>query len=330
MNFEETILPWHTAQWAYLQETIKQDRIPQALIINGKDGLGKRQLAEQYATALLCENRGLNYLACGNCHSCLLLKANTHPDFISIEPETEEKTLGIDIIRSLLPKLALKPQFEGVRVVLIHSAEQMNVASSNAFLKCLEEPSERTVIVLVCANVRRLPATILSRCQHLAISKPEHSLGVAWLTSQGVQIDQTPLLNLAQGAPLLALNYAQEKLLAIRNQCFMDWMKIAQRQVHPVLVAEQWQKLPLASLLQWQAGWVSDLIKSQYTQVERYFDNQDLFKQLHMISKRLEPKQLFMLYDKVLEAQKLLHTTLNKQLLLEVILLHWYDLNYRR
>jgi DNA polymerase-3 subunit delta' len=330
VNFNEALLPWHVSQWSYLQETIKQERIPQALLINGIMGLGKRQLAEQYATALLCEHRRPDLLACGNCHSCLLLKANTHPDFISIEPETEEKAIGIETIRNLLPKLALKPQFEGVRVVLIHSAEQMNTASSNAFLKCLEEPSERTVIVLICANYRRLPATILSRCQHLALSKPAPSLGVAWLSSQGVQVDQAQLLNLAQGAPLLALSYAQANLLTTRNQCFTDWLKIAQRQIHPVAVAEQWQKLPLTSLLQWLISWVSDLIKSQHTHAEQYFDNQDLLKQLQMSSTKLEPKQLFALYDKVLEAQKLSHTTLNKQLLLEVILLHWYDLNYRR
>lgn len=322
------VLPWHAPYWEHLQQYIRQSRVPHALLIKGSAGLGKRRLAWQYAAALLCENRQSNQLACGKCHSCKLFNAHTHPDFISIEPEAEEKALGIDLIRGLLPKLALKPQYEGFRIVIIHAAEQMNNASANAFLKCLEEPNERTVIILICANARRLPATILSRCQQLHIEKPDSGLAVAWLVQQQVANDHEALLNLAQGSPLRALDYAKEQLAPLRNACFKDWLKIARQQSYPAAVAEQWQKLPSTPLLQWLCSWITDSIKSHYTTEAKYFYNQDFHAELQVVNKKLDLKRLFALYDIVLATQKNWHTTLNKQLLFEVILINWFDINY--
>ena len=60
----------------------------------------------------------------------------------------------------------------------------MNNAAANAFLKCLEEPTERTVILLITDKPARLPATIVSRCQKLAVAKPDKDIVAAWLNQQ--------------------------------------------------------------------------------------------------------------------------------------------------
>jgi DNA polymerase III subunit delta' len=330
MSEVEELLPWHTHAWQHLQEYIQQNRVPHALLISGSVGLGKQLLSLQYAAALLCLTRNKDQRACGQCHSCVLLKANTHPDFLLIGPANEEKSIGIDLIRDLIPLLALKPQYSGYRVVVVNSAEMMTNACANAFLKCLEEPNLRTIIVLVCNELKRLPATILSRCQKLTLREPERNVALNWLKNNQVTEHRDSLLIMAQGAPLRALRYSHEQLATVRQNCFKDWLNLSKQISFPVPTAEHWMKFPLPALLQWVSSWLADIIKSRYTSDKNFFYNQDLFNELQLINKKLDLVGLYKLYDDVLTTQKDLQTTLNKQLLIESILINWSALNNRR
>ncbi|HEY8094843.1 MAG TPA: DNA polymerase III subunit delta' [Methylobacter sp.] len=324
-------LPWQLHQWEHLCSYIAQKRIPQALLITGNKGLGKQQLAQQFAVALLCATPKADGTACGHCSSCLLVNADTHPDFIQVQPEEEGKGIAIGQIRSLITRLTLKPQFESYRVVIINPADMMNNAAANAFLKCLEEPTERTSIILISEKPGKLPATIISRCQKLAIPTPDKETVVDWLAgtlrSDGAKEVLYCNVSLAQGAPLLALDYANDKTLAMRNECFEAWMAIAKQRKSPVNVAEDWHKLPAASLIFWLTSWTIDLIKCLYhTQVENLY-NPDLNAPLQELSKRLELKGLYKLYDLLLLGRQRLDTQINKQLLFEEILIQWHELN---
>ncbi|MGR9012642.1 MAG: DNA polymerase III subunit delta', partial [Gammaproteobacteria bacterium] len=157
MTLANRLLPWQQSNWEHLHSYIAQKRIPQALLISGNKGLGKQQLANQFAVALLCKTPQTNGIACGHCSSCLLVNADTHPDCIQIQPEELGKGIGIGQIRSLITRLTLKPQFETQRVVIVNPADKMNNAAANAFLKCLEEPTERTSIVLITEKPAKLP-----------------------------------------------------------------------------------------------------------------------------------------------------------------------------
>lgn len=326
-----TTLPWQQAHWTHLNSYIQQQRIPQALLITGSKGLGKLRLAEQFATALLCEQVQADGQACGHCHSCLLLQAQTHPDFMLVQPEEGKTTIAIDQIRSLITKLNLKPQFERYRVVILNPADKMNNASANAFLKCLEEPNERTVIVLISDRQSKLPATILSRCQKLAMTQPDKAMVLNWLRTQGIQDDAGVLLALAQGAPLLALDYAKLGFVALRNDCFQQWLAVAKQQTHPILIAEQWLKLPEATpLLFWLSSWVIDLIKCAYHSHADTLYNADLYASLQNLTQSLELKDLYQLHDLLLLSRVRLETQINKQSLLEEILILWSELNRSR
>lgn len=325
-------LPWQQHQWEHLCSYIAQKRIPQALLITGNKGLGKQQLARQFAVALLCAAPQNNGIACGHCSSCLLVNADTHPDFIQVQPEEEGKGIAIGQIRNLITRLTLKPQFETYRVVIINPADTMNNAAANAFLKCLEEPTERTVIILISEKPAKLPATIISRCQKLAIPTPDKETVVDWLADTlrcDGAMNKTLHCNisLAQGAPLLALDYANDKTLALRNECFEAWMAIAKQSKAPVIVAEDWHKLPAASLIFWATSWIIDLIKSFYQSQAENLYNPDLSAQLQELSKRLELKGLYKLYDLLLLGRQRLDTQINKQLLFEEILIQWHELN---
>ena len=161
---ESSLYPWLQSYSNRLLDYIRQNKIPQALLLTGNNGLGKRKLAEYYASILLCENLGDNLEACGECQSCKLIASATHPDFLMIEPEEPGKAIGINVIRGLITRLSLKPQFNGQRIIIIDAADHLNNAAANAFLKCLEEPNERTSFVLIAEKPSLLPITIRSRC----------------------------------------------------------------------------------------------------------------------------------------------------------------------
>ncbi|MDI1230341.1 MAG: DNA polymerase III subunit delta' [Methylobacter sp.] len=332
MTFPNRLLPWQQHQWEHLCSYIAQKRIPQALLITGNKGLGKQQLAHQFAAGLLCATPQASGTACGHCSSCLLVNADTHPDFIQIQPEEPGKGIGIGQIRSLIGRLTLKPQFETQRVVIVNPADKMNNAAANAFLKCLEEPTERTSIILITEKPAKLPATIISRCQKLAVVTPDKDVAVKWL-AEIMQCDaatnKTLQLNvsLAQGAPLLALEYANDQTLTLRNECFDAWMAIAKQLKSPVIIAEDWHKLPASPLIFWITSWVIDLIKCFYQAQVANLYNPDLNEPLQELSRRLELKGLYKLYDLLLSDRQRLDTQINKQLLFEEILIQWYELN---
>ena len=326
------ILPWHRQHWEHLRGYIAQQRIPQALLITGNKGLGKRQLANRFAEALLCAAPQNDGTACGHCNSCVLISAETHPDFILLQPEEPGKGITIGQVRALITRLTLKPQFESHRVVIINPADKMNNAATNAFLKCLEEPTERTLLILISEKPARLPATIISRCQKLPVAAPDKETVIDWLAKTlqcNADTHQTLRNNvaLAQGAPLLALDYANDETLTLRNECFNAWVALAKRLKSPVVIAEDWQKLPASPLMFWMTSWVIDLIKCFYHPTVANLYNPDLNKQLQEMSQQLELKGLYKLYDLLLISRQRLDTQINKQLLFEEILIHWYELN---
>ncbi len=326
------VYPWQQAVWEHLLGYVRQQRIPQALLITGPTGIGKRCLADAFARSLMCQSPLADHSACGRCHSCNLLAAQTHTDYLLVEPDEPGKAIGIDKIRQLIVKLALKPQFETYRVVIITPADQLNTASANAFLKCLEEPTERTCQILLTEKPSRLPATIRSRCQTVQCSSPDRKIAGDWLKQQGVKEDTDLLLSLSQGAPLVAKAYAERDLLAIRKAYFDAWLQIAEGKQNLVALAELWQKsdsLDLPTLFRWMLSWVADLIKLLHGADANSLQNPDIKNPLQAVAERLELKSLYGFYDSLLTAQSQLSTQLNKQLMLEQILVDWTQLNIR-
>ncbi len=330
MNDLKQSLPWLQPGWSQLSRYIQQKRIPQALLIFGKKGLGKQQLAECYAQALLCTDPLENGLFCNNCPSCVLFKAQTHPDYSLIKPEQIGKNIGISVIRQLMTKLILKPQFDAKRVLIINPADSLNKASANAFLKYLEEPTERTCIILITDCPNKLLVTIKSRCQKLHIAVPDEEMLTTWLHTQGIIENTELLMNLSQRAPLLAKEMADSSLLQLRTDCFNDWLKYTQLKVSVVALAERWHKLAkpeMDFLICWMISWVTDMIKLSFKEQSISIDNVDLTSNLQDLLQRLDLKDLYKYYDFLLLRQQKLDSQINKQLMFEEILIQWTKIN---
>lgn len=327
---QETLLPWHTTYWRQLQRYQQSQRLPQALLITGQAGLGKQHLASQFAAALLCGHRLDNGMACGHCRDCRLRLAGTHPNLLTLRPLENKTAIVVDQIRAVIGQSTLKPQFDGYRVIMVNPADTLNTHAANAFLKFLEEPTDRTLLLLITDAPGKLPATIISRCQKLMLSAPAFELSRSWLQQQQAELNASEserLLQLAQGSPLQALSYARQGTLAMHDTCFQDWLQLAKQQTHAVLVAEVWQKWPDLPILAWFASWLIDLLKCSYKINAANLYNPGLYPDLLALSQqRVDRQKVFILYDLVLTNVRRQHTTINKQLMFEELLIQWSQL----
>ncbi|MDP9032838.1 MAG: DNA polymerase III subunit delta', partial [Pseudomonadota bacterium] len=137
--------PWQDSLW---QQLAGRAQHAHAYLLHGPVGIGKRALAERLMASLLCQRpNGLE--ACGECKSCMLLKAGSHPDNYLLEPEEADKAIKVDQVRDLVSFVVQTAQMGGRKVVLIEPVESMNINAANALLKSLEEPSGDTVLLLV-------------------------------------------------------------------------------------------------------------------------------------------------------------------------------------
>jgi DNA polymerase III subunit delta' len=162
-------------------QVLKQtNSLSHALLITGADGVGQEELAHEMVKDLMCERN--QAAACGTCHSCLLMSADTHPDFRILDGEAS--TIKVDQIRLLVRQISQKPQVGQNKVVLITHAQAMNINAANAVLKALEEPADRTFFVLTSSQSTSLLPTIRSRCLLVNVPTPSMNEVKSWLMQQ--------------------------------------------------------------------------------------------------------------------------------------------------
>jgi DNA polymerase-3 subunit delta' len=169
---------------AGLQRAFASGRMAHAYLFVGPDGVGKRTTAQAWAKMLLCHNRvekkikGVPFVdSCGQCRSCKLFDAGTHPDYKPIVKELRQYTkdgkdktapleMPIDVIREfVIDKVANKPVESEFSVFVIDEAEKVNPHSQNAMLKVLEEPPAFCVLILLCSRLEQMLPTTKSRCR---------------------------------------------------------------------------------------------------------------------------------------------------------------------
>jgi DNA polymerase III subunit delta' len=316
--------PWQQSQWKKIQQQIIVGKLPHALLLSGSEGLGKLEFAMHLAHALLCKSVGDNGEACGQCAACKLIAVNTHPDLFILQAEERGKAVKVDEVRQLSAQLNLTSQYGGYQVAIIVDAHDMNINASNSLLKTLEEPSSNAVLLLVSSNPQKLPVTVRSRCQMINFTVPETSQGLNWLQKQGIE-QGNELLNLAHGAPLLALDLQQEDLLAHHKQLISSLLSVAKNQ--PLIEqAEQLHKLPLNYCLNWLFDWIQDLIKLHQCGHSAKLVHGAQQAELQQLVARSNLSGLYDYLDQLIKNKQLQSIPLNTQMLWEDLLLSWYKL----
>lgn len=164
-----------------LENAIKENRLPHAIIIEGDEGLGKHTLARFISFAAVCED---DNAPCGVCKGCHLADLGNHPDIAVVLPEDGKKNIAVSQIRKLKDETVIKPHMSKKRVFIIDGANTMNENSQNALLKVLEEPPGDIVFILITESKSALLDTIVSRCVTLTLSTPELSKGAQFVANK--------------------------------------------------------------------------------------------------------------------------------------------------
>ena len=313
---------WLQAPWQQLARTWGQGRLPHALLLAGPAGIGKHLLARKLTSLLLCQQPDADSGACGRCPACTWLRAGSHPDLSELVPEEPGKAIRIDQVRALGVELGMTSHAGRYKVAVIAPADAMNVNAANSLLKTLEEPTASTLLILLTASPGRLPATVRSRCQQLRIPGPATGQALDWLQGQGIERALAErCLQIAGGAPLAAAQLAASDSLDLRDRWLDELVAVFDGRLDPVRVADDWAGAHEAGALQWWQSALQALIRWQ--QAGEAPGEARLVQMLRQITEKVDCRQLFELSDRITMAVISLGSGLNRQLLLEDLLIDW-------
>jgi DNA polymerase-3 subunit gamma/tau len=159
-TFEDVVGQGATAQT--LRNAVLQNRIAHAYLFAGARGVGKTTTARIFAKALNCAH-GPTATPCNACDSCKEITNGNSIDVLEIDAASNR---GIDEIRELRENVKYAAARDRFKVFIIDEVHMLTTEAFNALLKTLEEPPPQVVFVLATTELHKVPATILSRCQH--------------------------------------------------------------------------------------------------------------------------------------------------------------------
>jgi len=330
------LYPWQGKVWRLVNQD--NQRLPHAMLFYGRAGIGKYDFALHLSKSLLCPSRFLasnlnpQGHACGICSSCNWFDDESHPDFRLLSPEQESESedegiptkknkkktqISVLQIRDLSSFLSLSSHRSGgLRVILVHPAEALNLASANALLKILEEPAEGVIFILVAHQLQHLLPTIISRCQKISMPIPDEMQALAWLNEQGVQNAKQQLAYL-DGSPIKVL--AEQVQF---SQLTEVWRLLALGEKLPAHIAAA---ALIASSV--ETGiialqkWIYDIVAIRLTQQPRYHAMH--IGALQVLADKVNLSKLLQLQKKVDALRKLTLHPLNHELQMESLLIEY-------
>lgn len=312
--------------------------IPHALLFTGLTGVGKSATATSFAMTCNCTGTaavkhpdqpagpsGLAY--CGTCPSCRKILAGNHPDILRVKPATRH--IKIDQIRSLIENLAMKPYEAQLRVVIIAEAQSLNPSAGNALLKVLEEPPDRTLLILTAPQPEDMLPTIVSRCQIVRFNPmPRASIAAALSQDHGLSSENAQVLAaMANGS----LNRAVD-LHRSGWQRHRDWLLTASglgnaemmssRPIGLLLafaerLAARRNMVPIS--LETMLSWLRDLLVCRHDQLRVI--NSDLIDKLAKVSQKIPEAAALKMMEIIMTTQKDIEANANLRLALEVMML---------
>jgi DNA polymerase-3 subunit delta' len=318
---------------------LQKKTIPHALLFTGIDGVGKNRIATIFAmTANCAEKTGPGSPAalpagepgldpCGSCRSCRKIEKGFHPDILRVQPDG--RTIRIHQIRTLIETLSLKPMEASWRFVIIEQADTMRPAAANALLKTLEEPPDRTVLILMAGQAADLLPTIVSRCRHVRFHPfSARSIADRLVSDHGVSAAEATLAAAASGGSLT-------RAVAIGNPDWALWRNwlitacglespqdLSQKPMGELLAfAEQLSKNKsrVPEALEIMTGWLRDLIVVRHN--KKHVTNTDRIDALQELARQLPVGTLMTKIDIIRTARHRIEANSNLRLTLEAMVL---------
>lgn len=193
----------HQKQWNFLKKKFQLNQLSHVYLFTGPDEIGKKKFAFEFTKLINCidphhqnkfgegaSEKNKPTFACElrtgkeECQNCKLIEKEKHPDVLMVKPKEDKSVpksgdgrtgtparlsglgeIEIAQIRGVQQFLSLKPYYGSLKTVIVDEAEKMNQEAQSCFLKTLEEPKGRTLLILISSKPEMLLPTILSRCQ---------------------------------------------------------------------------------------------------------------------------------------------------------------------
>ncbi len=187
-----------------LTNAIQTGRLAHAYLLTGVRGVGKTSTARIIARALNCTGNGATGPVvdpCGECENCLAIAGDRHVDVLEMDAASRT---GVDDIRELIDGVRYLPVQGRFKVYIIDEVHMLSSNAFNALLKTLEEPPEHVKFIFATTESRKVPVTVLSRCQRFDLRRVEterlaaHFGGVA--EREGVKVSEAALAMIARAA----------------------------------------------------------------------------------------------------------------------------------
>lgn len=330
-----------------LQRSLARGRLGHAYLFSDDNLEELELLARTLAKTLNCQNpikqNGMAIDCCGECLNCRKIGNDNHADVFWIRPESKSRVVKIEQItrrpesppRVVNEFVNLKPTEAEFKIAVIVAADRMNQQAANAFLKTLEEPPQKSILILLSTEPQRLLETILSRCLRLNFSgdgkRELNSDEAVWLEKFGALAtgEQKSLLGRyrlldvllqklselrAQVNERLAANSPLEKYNDVEKDLREKW----EDELAAAVEAEYRRRR--ADLLLLLECWLRDVWLYTLAAGKELLNFQKI-SGAETVAKRISPKQALENLQTLEQTQKLLHTNVQESLALEVGLL---------
>jgi DNA polymerase-3 subunit delta' len=318
----------HDALVRLFDLAVRRGRLAHAYLFLGPPGVGKHLFARELARALLCEDPpGPGLEACDRCPACLQVEAGTHPDLFTAGRPADKLELPIDVVQEVCRNFALKPARGRGKVVVLDDADDFNEESANCFLKTLEEPPPRALLLLLGTSRDRQLPTIVSRCQLVRFAPLPDALVVELLRGRGVDdpAQAERLARLSGGSPGQALALADPALWQFRNTLLdgllrprPDSVELAEAWTHFVEEAGKEaaaQRGRAALVLRLLVSFFNDVLRHTVGARHNLADAQDQ-RRIEELARRADPEKLLKLLERCLEGSQ--HIDRRVQLVLSI------------
>src|SRR5882757_2494895 len=183
-----------------LKNAIEQNRLAHAYLFVGPRGIGKTSTARIFAKALNCV-KGPTATPCDKCDNCLEITEGRSLDVLEIDGASNN---GVEQVRELRDTVRYAPARGKFKIYIIDEVHMLTTQAFNALLKTLEEPPAHVKFIFATTEIRKVPVTILSRCQRFDLRRVEPDVLITHLEkvalAEGAKIETDGLALIARAA----------------------------------------------------------------------------------------------------------------------------------
>ena len=338
-----------------ITNSIKADKIPNAYLFTGIRGIGKTTTARIVAKALNCLNGIENLCKKNFCENCEAITNSNHIDVL--EMDAASKT-GVDDIRDLIEFSRYGPTSSKYKIFIIDEVHMLSKQAFNALLKTLEEPPEYLKFIFATTEIKKIPITVVSRCQRFDLSRIKASELFEFLKKikdkeKGKASNEALklLVKISEGSVRDALSLLDRALLSLDENTELD-LKAAQKifgyfdksqlidLFELILKAEENKVISIYRKI-YEQGVEPKVFINDFLELLYYFKNinsltlestnfslnDEEFKKIKDISNQVNPEVLILFWQFAINSLEELDIVSNQHLSIEMFLIRLMYLN---